>query len=455
MRDLFITLAVFGSMPFILRRPYIGILMWAWLSYMNPHRLAWGFATEFPFAEVIALATLTGMLFSKEPKNIPWTRESILLVLLILWMVLTTFFAIHSQLAWEKMEKVAKIQLMTFATLMLIQSRYRLHLLVWVIALSIAFFGIKGGIFTITHGGAYQVRGPWGSFIAGNNEIGLAIIMVIPLLRYLQLTSRKIWLRHGFAVSMWLCALAAIGTHSRGALVAGVVTGILFWFKSRKKFGATILLVFAVISVIFIMPQEWRDRMHTIENYQQDASALGRINAWKFAFNLAKARPLVGGGFESFQEDLFAIYAPDPEGVHDAHSIYFKMLAEHGFIGLGLFLLLGLFTWRTGTRIKKLAKNIAELQWAQDLASMLQVSLISYAIGGIFLGLSYFDLAYALVALMVLCKSIVERHLAEQPIAEVSVSTPKTVLTRRGVATGTTSGRGGPTTAPTSSTSIS
>uniref|UniRef100_UPI003567F853 DUF5935 domain-containing protein n=1 Tax=Neptunomonas sp. TaxID=1971898 RepID=UPI003567F853 len=55
MRDILMVLIVFGSIPFILRKPYIGILMWAWLSYMNPHRLAYGFAYDMPFAQIIAL----------------------------------------------------------------------------------------------------------------------------------------------------------------------------------------------------------------------------------------------------------------------------------------------------------------------------------------------------------------------------------------------------------------
>jgi hypothetical protein len=43
---------------------------------------------------------------------------------------------------------------------MLINSRERVHALIWVIALSLGFYGVKGGIFTIVHGGVYEVRGP-------------------------------------------------------------------------------------------------------------------------------------------------------------------------------------------------------------------------------------------------------------------------------------------------------
>ena len=95
-----------------------------------------------------------------------------------------------------------------------------------------------------------------------------------------------------------------------------------------------------------VMPQQWYDRMATISNYEQDPSAMGRINSWHMAFNLAKDRPL-GAGFESFRDAMFAMYAPDPGDVHDSHSIYFQVLGHHGFLGLFLFLLLGVMTWRT------------------------------------------------------------------------------------------------------------
>jgi len=73
MRDLVITLIVFGSIPFILKKPYIGLLMWCWLGYMNPHRLSWGFAYDFPFAQVIAIVTMLAIFLDKEKKQIPIT----------------------------------------------------------------------------------------------------------------------------------------------------------------------------------------------------------------------------------------------------------------------------------------------------------------------------------------------------------------------------------------------
>ena len=77
MRDIFVTLVVFGSLPLILWRPFYGIIMWTWLGYMNPHRMAWGFSTTMPFAMMVAVTTLVALLVSRESKKIPWTRETV------------------------------------------------------------------------------------------------------------------------------------------------------------------------------------------------------------------------------------------------------------------------------------------------------------------------------------------------------------------------------------------
>ncbi|MDD5405131.1 MAG: putative O-glycosylation ligase, exosortase A system-associated [Sulfuricella sp.] len=409
MRDIIVTSVVFGVLLLAFKHPHYGIYLWNWLSYMNPHKLAWGFATSIPFAFMTAIVTLTAYLFSKEPKRMPWTPETILLLIYLGWVTFTTFFAFYPDLAWLQWDKVLKIQVMTLLTAMLITDRKRLDGLVWVIALSFAFYGDKGGIFTIVHGGVYHVQGPATTFVAGNNEMGLALIMTVPLLRYLHLQARNKLIRLGLAASMILTGLAAIGTQSRGALLAAVAMGSLLWLKSRNKATTAIYIIAAAGLVAAIMPPEYWARMNTIETYQQDPSAMGRINAWHTAYNVARHH-ITGGGFETFQAPTFQLYAPDPDNVHDVHSIYFEAMGEQGFIGLALFLLIGLTAWRTGSKIIRTCKKDPDRKWAADLAAMTQVSMIGYATGGAFLGLSYFDYPYSLVIILVLTYQIAVKN---------------------------------------------
>lgn len=401
MRDILVTGLIFGLLPFIFKRPWLGILVWSWLGYMNPHRQAWGFAYDFPFAMIVGIVTILAFLFSSEKKEMTWTRETVVLLLFIGWMLTTTFFAFFPDYAWVQWNKVWKIQLMIFLTVMLIKDRQQLHWMIWVMALSLGFYGVKGGIFTIAHGGTFRVQGPAGTFIGGNNELALALVMVIPLIRYLHLQATKPWVRTGLASAMVLTGVAAIGSQSRGALLAMLCMGLFLWLKSRSKIFTGIYMALAVVIMAMVMPQEWYDRMNTIQDYQNDQSAMGRINAWHTAFNVAKDR-VTGGGFETFQAPTFRQYAPDRWNVHDVHSIYFEVMGEHGFIGFGLFILLGLFAWLRAQSIIKNGRKYPEHKWAADLAAMIQVSLIGYATGGLFLGMAYFDLPYHLMIIIVL-----------------------------------------------------
>jgi probable O-glycosylation ligase (exosortase A-associated) len=284
--------------------------------------------------------------------------------------------------------------------------------------MSIAFYGIKGGVFTIATGGGSMVLGPESSFIEGNTEISAAITVVLPLMFFLLMQSRSRLVRWGLGLGMALCAVAVIGSYSRGGLLAVAAMGAFLWLKSRKKVVIGIGILLFVPILLGFMPDKWFDKMASIGNYQQDGSALGRINAWHFAFNLAVVRPLTGGGFGAFTPEAFAIWAPNPTDVHDAHSIWFLMLGDHGFVGLGLFILLWLLTWRLAGSIIKSCRGRKDLLWVSDLAAMIQVCFVGYWVGGSFLSLAYWDMPYVLLGVLVLCKRLVDKELVPQvPLA--------------------------------------
>ena len=117
MRDILVTVIVFGLIPYILARPQVGIYTWSWLSYMNPHRLAYGFAYTMPFAQIVAIASLLSILIWKEPKRVPVTGLTVLWVVFLIWMLLTTAFAMFPELAWPQYERIIKIQLVCVLTI--------------------------------------------------------------------------------------------------------------------------------------------------------------------------------------------------------------------------------------------------------------------------------------------------------------------------------------------------
>ncbi len=403
MRDIVITIVILGLLTLVPKRPWVGVLMWVWVSVMTPQRFAFGFAYSLPFAALIAAVTLLSMVKSKDQVDFPINTITILFIVFPLWMCVTSVFALESNRVYDRWKTVMKIFFFLLVAASLLKSRKHVDWLIWVIVFSVGFFGVKGGIFTIMTGGGSKVWGPPGEGpYSDNNAISAALVMVIPLMFYLRSVVPSKWAKHGLLGAAGLSAMAILGSQSRGAFL-GVLTMLVFlWLKSKSKFGLAILLIALLPVAIGFMPDSWESRMRTIETYEQDTSAMGRINAWVMAFNLANARPLVGGGFEVWTPNSFAKYAPDPTDVHAAHSNYFQILGEHGYIGLGLFLSILIVGWSWAGRIIKLSQQKPELAWAASLARAVQVSLIGYSAAGAFINIGYWEIMYyEIVALMV------------------------------------------------------
>jgi len=414
MRDLLVTLVIFGILPFSFKRPAIGALMFTWVSLMNPHRLTYGFAYTFPFAAVIAGVTLLSLFTSKEPKRMPVTPVTKTLLVFMAWMTFTSFFALEPDLVWKEWDRVIKTFLMIIVTTMVINNTRDLKIFVWVVGLSLGIFGMKGGLFTLASGGHFRVYGPDGSYIAENNGMALALVTTLPLIWYLRSEAKNKWITLGLTAMTALTAVSVVGSYSRGALIGGVAMLFFLWCHSQKKMQTAVILLAVVTLIAAVMPSAWFERMDTINEYQEDGSAMGRINAWKFAINIATTFPL-GGGYNVFSPRIFLMYAPNPLDYHVAHSIWFQVLGDHGFAGLAMFILLMIFAWRTGTRVRKHCAAQPDLKWAENLARMCQVCIIGYAISGSFLSLAYFDLYYDIIVILVCMEKILLPSRRVQP----------------------------------------
>lgn len=397
MRDIAIFLLIVGGIPFILRTPAVGIGYWVWIGLMNPHRSAWGFAYSFPFAYVIAVATIIGLVLTKEPRQLKGGAATWVLLVFVAWMCFTTLFALEPDLAIPMLDRVVKILFVTFLGLIVLYKREHVMWLMMIIVFSVGFFGVKGGLFTLATGGEHLVWGPPETFIEDNNALALAVIMTIPLLAYFYIMATRRWVRAAIALSIALCVVCTLGSYSRGALVAIVAMSAFLWLKSKSKVLLGVVVVCLGIGFYVFMPPAWEERMSTISTYEQDESAVGRLSTWTMLTNLALDRPIVGGGFEPYTTEVFRRYLPEYLGTHSAHSIYFQVLGEHGFVGLALFLTFWMLTWRLSRRIIKHTKNDPEAKWAHSLATMIQVSLIGYFVGGTFLNLAYWDMPYFLM----------------------------------------------------------
>lgn len=406
MRDILVTLLfVFGAWQ-TLRQTYRGILLWSWLGYMNPHRLCWGFAYSLPFSYITAILTCISYFFSKERKKLPNDKLVTFYLLFIAWMGTTTIFAFDADIAFSYFIRVLKIQFPILMTLILFSDKNRLHQLLWVMAISVGYFGIKGGVFTVMTGGGYRIYGPPDSFIEENNSLAVASLMIMFLMIYLRTTLEKSWQKHIMMFCLISLVFSILGSQSRGALLAVFAVGGYFWIQSKNKMASALLILILAGMLAVFMPESWYSRMSTIDEYQEDDSAMGRIRAWTMAVNVANHN-LFGGGFSIWNARTYLEYSDSFRPGMDAfvaHSIYFHVLGEHGWVGLFLFLSCFFLTWRYCSQLVNLCQGDHQRQWIADLSRMIRLSILAYLSGGAFLSLSYLDLPWHLIAITVLLK---------------------------------------------------
>ena len=142
------------------------------------------------------------------------------------------------------------------------------------------------------------------------------------------------------------------------------------------------------------------DRMATInpglDVEEQDASSGGRILAWKAAISMAADNPL-GVGYNNFKP-LLENYAPSIPGM-DTHNTYLRCLAELGFQGFALLLLLiGNSLWQSHRLRRQLAATSRDHEYAL-WSYTIGVGLAIYLVAGMFISTTYIEEFYLILLL--------------------------------------------------------
>lgn len=416
MRDILVLIITAVSVLCAIKRPWLGVLALAVFAYLNPHRYAWGFSTTLPLYQVVFFATVLGMVLNpSDRKPFPWTRETALFVLLLVWFAITTFLtADFPEAAREQWFKVMKVYVGIFPTFWLITTRERLRWLVLVIAGSFGLVGMKGGVFAVGTGFSYRVWGPDNTFYGGNNEIALALCIVLPLILLSAREAGHKYQRLFFYAMFGLSVCAIISSWSRGGFITLCAVMVFMILAGRRKWLSVPIIAVGLMVMIPNLPEEWFARMNTIKTYEEDESARNRMAAWRYGYERALRDPVTGGGFKTF---LAANTGP--------HSGYFGMAGEHGFVGLGLWLSLIFGTIIALERLRKRVLLLEEILWIRDYARAFQISLLAYAVGANFIEMTYWDLFYQLVALCVVLKVIVQEAASRQA-APIYIRKPAT-----------------------------
>ncbi|MDD2658409.1 MAG: putative O-glycosylation ligase, exosortase A system-associated [Methylococcales bacterium] len=402
MRDIAVLIFLTGCIYAAVKKPWLGVLSLAIFSYLNPHAYAWGFVRSLPVYYVLFLVVAFRTFTAKDKQPLPKDWRIPVFVMLWIYFAITSVFAYFPELAWERFWFVTKIYIPFYFNLVLINTRYKLYWLIVTIGASIGIVAFKGGLFAILHGFSARVYGPPSTQFEDNNQFAVAMLMCIPLLLVWQRETLNPWFKKGILFVIPVIYAASLSSWSRGALLTMTALTMMLIWNSKRKIFAIPLVIIGIFVFIPFLPQEWFGRMNTLETYQEDGSAMGRIEAWTDGWNHTLEHPFDGAGFEGWRWVT----------MRDWHSSYVEMFSEHGFIAFGLWLSLILGSLVSLTTLPKKTRQVEGMEWVALYCFMVKASLICYMVGTAFLGLSYWDLLYHLIFISVLIKKFALEELA-------------------------------------------
>lgn len=392
----------FSLLMLVLVAPYTGVLLWAWVTMMNPHQIAGGWIATFPLNSAAVVMLALGLLLHRESVLPPLSAQILISIVFLIWCLITTQLALSPYLSAARADLSFKNMIFGLVIAALTTSRIRCQALVWIFVLSYGYFGIKGGIFTILTRGAGNVIGPAGTGLEDRNALALVMLMTIPLANFLRITSSNRQVQLCLVGLMILHAVAVLGTYSRGGLIGLLFLGAYFWWTSPRKLTVAACAMMTGLIGWSVLPDRWFERMSSVQAADSDASFEGRVDAWHFAFNAASSR-LTGVGFSGTEDPIvFHAYMPITSATENrgraAHSIYFQVLGDHGFIGLGLFLAMLAAAWRSAGRLLRIGRE--HDPWFRELGTSFRLMLTAYCITGAALSMAYDSSIFCLLGLI-------------------------------------------------------
>ncbi|MEM9706628.1 MAG: putative O-glycosylation ligase, exosortase A system-associated [Pseudomonadota bacterium] len=410
MRNAALIAVVAFALALALRYPFLGVLTWAWFTLMTPHQLAFG-VYGIPINLVIAIGTITAIALHGGFRNARIDTLTGLVCAFAVWVAISQVFSLdHTESALYTDRFIKTLAFCIICSLTAID-RLRIHALVWLLAIALGFFAAKGAAFTLATLGQYRVQGIENTVLEDNNHMGVALATVLPVLLYLRGAAAQSTVKQGVTGVFAATLVSILGTHSRGAFLSLLAFCSLIWLRTQRKLAILGGLVVVLVPMMIFMPSKWFERMATIGEATQDASFMGRVDAWVINWKLALQNPVTGGGLRNSYNEVIAA-AVDPsraESAKAAHSIYFEVLGGTGFVGLALLLAILITAYR---RSGAVAAKYGD-QWSGALARQLQTALVIFCIGGASVSMEMWDGLWLLVALI----ASLERLTAGKPVS--------------------------------------
>jgi len=181
----------------------------------------------------------------------------------------------------------------------------------------------------------------WVGAYGDPNYLASYLALTVPLaVAFIARPGMGVWIRLLCVLSLLLAVTCIVLTFSRGGFLGLVFGGLVWAMRERaQRSKAVVLATLLAVGVAIFAPATYWERTDTLEEFERDQSALGRVYAWQVASRANLDHPLRGVGGGAFRE-AWPLYAPPEVREHPlvAHNIFLDTLGELGWVGFFLFL---------------------------------------------------------------------------------------------------------------------
>jgi probable O-glycosylation ligase (exosortase A-associated) len=412
LRMIFVLIIIVLGSAFAALGPFEGLLFYMWNAYFRPDYWTYGsFIMSLNLSLFIGIYVVVRTLMSGPDLKLGW--GTLLIWLFFAQACLGTLTSISPSLSRSALDVFARVIIMSYLIVVLVTDRKRFRLILMVMSFSLGFELAKQGWVDLWRSPGRVNSNPI-AFLGDNNGVAMGLLMLFPLTNSLAQTSvrlREKLLHRFFAVGV---LMRAISTYSRGGFLGAGALIVITILRSEKKIRATVGIAILCWGIAQVMPDEFWHRMDTIqanEEGERDESSAGRLHFWQVAINMANSNPATGVGLGAFNTAYETYnYSGEFGGERSAHSVWFGVLGDLGYIGLILLLANLTFSFWSCWRVHRLARKRPPLRDLRIYANAIISALVVFCTAGTFLSAQYNEMTWHLVALSMALRLIAHQE---------------------------------------------
>ena len=373
---------IFGLL--ILKKPFIGLVIYLFIFYIRPQEiwLSGADGLERTIGIAIFVLTLLKMKIKDDFKfRITNIHVAIAAFLVIALMNVTTSIWITQ--SWDQWIKLFRLFIVFFCVVHLIDDEKQFKFFILFTILGTAFHATSAvinyynGIVEVEMGieRALAMDTSYGD----PNSLAATIVYTLPLIYYYFTKKTPTWIRITLITVMLISLWCVILTGSRTGMAGVIVFGVMAIWGRPNRVRNFILVGAALVVLAFLAPGEYQQRFESITNFDtqhdQTGAAYSAKSRWiflKYGFQMLLTRPLTGYGMGNFATTMGTLYN---QSWLQAHTLPAQIMGEMGMTGIIAFTIWMIALFANLKKLRRYFKN-TDNQFMYNMVVAMKMHLI-------------------------------------------------------------------------------